>query len=140
MITTYPEFYFVNSMHYRRPAMKDGFPAHESWVAQLTNLRISEEKPFVARVPYVCNSTAPVAVRTQCRQRAATDSVAVAAANTSPYFKRTTSFRMVLNLFYFNPFFYSLFNMSATWRCVRSYVGTQVDWFNTSTCIGDSLA
>ncbi|KIH63837.1 hypothetical protein ANCDUO_05859 [Ancylostoma duodenale] len=62
-------------------------------VAELTNLRICEEKqPFT---PLNCSTTSPNAVEVEeSRHRAATDGVLMAGANISPYFKRTTSFRM----------------------------------------------
>lgn len=66
------------------------------------------------------STTTPNAVEVQeSRHRAATDGALMAEANTSPYFKRTISFRMVLNLFFIFPFRLPNFTSLVVVRAMR---------------------
>ncbi|VDM83576.1 unnamed protein product, partial [Strongylus vulgaris] len=90
-------------MHRIRPHMRT--IAEQSNVpgfAELTNLRICEEKQPIAFTQ--CCTRPRNGAEVETRDRAATDGVLLSDTNSSPYFKRTVSFRMVHNLFYVSLF------------------------------------
>lgn len=117
----------------RQPARFDELTRVQCGVGELTNLRISEEERCQLVLHSLFNNNVPGNAEQQTSRgtaAAAAAEVVVTGANTSPYFKRTISFRMVLSLFYFPPFCFLHFIVLASVLCMCCNVG--LVWFSTT--------